>query len=92
MTEDRIVLAVPNKTRGDILHEVNQERNRQDAKWGKPMGENLFRLLAVLMEEVGELSAASLSYTFDGDHGVKREAIQVAAVAVKIVEALGEGK
>jgi NTP pyrophosphatase (non-canonical NTP hydrolase) len=66
------------------------ERKRQDAKWGEQNHE-LPLYLTILMEEVGEMSQAYLDATFgakDTAEHVREEAVQVAAVALAIVECL----
>ncbi len=75
------------------LADVLAERRRQDAKWGE---QNLdpITYLAVLTEEVGELSQAALHTRFGGDKaaGLRDEAVHAAAVALAIVECLDRGK
>ena len=79
----------------DVLAEVAQERDRQDAKWGQqnhsPAG-----WLAVLVEEVGEaaqqiaqgwvepITSEPAEYLAN----LRRELIQVAASAVAFIECL----
>lgn len=74
---------------------VLEERRAQDAKWGEQNHDG-FIWLAVLSEEVGELAQAILHTKFGGKAAsqVQAEAIQVAAVALAIVECLmrNEGK
>lgn len=74
-----------------VLHDVAQERVRQDAKWGE-QNHDPFAYLAILMEEVGELAQAALHARFGGPGGspahLREEAVQCAAVAVAIVECL----
>jgi NTP pyrophosphatase (non-canonical NTP hydrolase) len=67
-----------------ILSEVEQERKRQDLKFGTPPRSRKPPLyLAVLMEEVGEIARSIL----EGDSDNYRvELIQVAAVAVAAIE------
>lgn len=79
---------IPNRTvethRWDILEEVSAEREMQDRKWGPTKSrEDYLRLLAVLGEEFGEVCKAMLEHDPDA---VREESIQVAAVAVQIVE------
>lgn len=79
----------------DVLAEVAQERDRQDAKWGQqnhsPAG-----WLAVLVEEVGE-AAQQIAQGWvepitggqrDYSANLRRELIQVAASAVAFIECL----
>lgn len=71
--------------------EIQNERDRQDQKWGE-QNHGMEWWLAILMEEVGELSQATLEKHFGGRHGtdeqIMSEAIQVAAVAQATVECL----
>lgn len=71
-----------------VLDEVYRERERQEAKWGE---QNLdpATWLMVLGEEVGEVNNAVLETIFGNqpnlDH-YRAELIQVAAVAVRMIE------
>lgn len=72
-----------------ILDDVSIERERQDAKWGV-QNHSSFTWLAILGEEVGESNQAALKAHF-GNRGwahYREELIQVAAVAVAMVECL----
>lgn len=71
------------------LREVQEERQRQDAKWGEQNHDD-YRWLAILTEEVGELAQAMLHSQFGGEHaGTERvELVQVAAVAVQWLECM----
>jgi len=66
---------------------VKEERARQDEKWGE---QNLHSAvwLAILMEEVGELSTALLNSFFDNQRkkNTKEELAQVAAVCQAMYE------
>lgn len=65
---------------------VALERVRQDKKWGA----SAFRpppSLAVLMEEVGEVAQAIL----EDPGNLRAECVQVAAVAIAMVEAIDRG-
>jgi len=74
-----------------VLSEVRDERTRQDKKWGE-QNHGGDTWLVILMEEVGELAQATLKTRFGGGKGNEREeAIQIAAVAVAIVEAIDRG-
>ena len=66
-----------------ILEEVAAERARQDKKWGANRDHSPFFWLTILVEEVGEVAKAILEH--DG-HGMRKELIQVGAVAVAICE------
>ena len=90
-----------------VLDEVRAERARQDAKWGE-QNHRPFTYLTVLMEEVGEAAQAALSLTYGGNdlpgagrdeeyravraHDYRSEMVQVAAVAIAMIEALDRGK
>lgn len=83
----------------DILAEVAQERVRQNNKFG-PQNHSPMEWLPILMEEVGEAAKAALEPHFqakgyadkyDGTMNLfefRKEMIQVAAVAVAMVESL----
>ena len=74
---------------------VLQERLRQDKKWGE-QNHAPFVWLGILMEEVGELSQALLQTAFGGDKGgeqnIDDELVQVAAVALAMVECCHRNK
>lgn len=82
---------------GAIFAEITQERDRQDEKWGE-QNHAPFTWLAILGEEFGEISRAALEAHFQ--QGVtsvpltqnyrhyREELIQLAAVAVAMVECL----
>lgn len=86
--------------RDSVVAEVLAERERQEAKWGVQDHDPIV-FSAILSEECGELAQAALNARFSGDglealsrsclDDVRTEAIQVAAVAVQIVEALDRG-
>jgi NTP pyrophosphatase (non-canonical NTP hydrolase) len=76
------------------------ERARQDAKWGE-QNHDPFVYGAILGEEFGEFMQAALKARFESPSAfegvgymqdMRREAVQVAAVALAIVEALDRGK
>jgi len=71
---------------------ILEERRRQDAKWG-PQDHSLFEWLTVLAEEVGELAAAILRRRFGNQEHLdldwQREATQIAAVVVAMIEQHG---
>ena len=76
-----------------VLQDVADERTRQNAKWGE-QDHDPETWLAILVEEVGELATAMIRDRFgDRDHAadMQTEAIQVAAVAVALVECLKRG-
>ena len=67
---------------------VDEERDRQDRKWGEQNHEPYF-WLAILVEEAGELARAMLENIKWGHNhaeGIEEELIQVAAVAKAIWE------
>ena len=69
---------------------IDEERQRQDAKWGDQSGHSDEKWLAILVEEVGEVSQAILQQ-YDR-HKLLAELGQVAAVAVAWMEAAWERK
>ena len=73
----------------EVLEKVAAERSNQDAKWGE-QNHDPGKWLAILTEEVGELAKEMLEYDADPVETVsmRREAIQVAAVAVAFIEYL----
>jgi hypothetical protein len=88
-----------------VLEDIDDERRRQDAKWGE-QNHDLTVWMTVLGEEFGETCHASLHYraaagraeNVEGDtdpaawlEKVRKEAIQTAAVAVAIVEFIDRG-
>ena len=80
------------KTR-TVLTEVEVERCNQDKKWGEK-NHNPADWLMILGEEFGEASKAALEAKFvhnDGGRRYRKELIQVAAVAVAMVESLDRG-
>lgn len=74
------------------LVSVMEERARQDAKWGQ-QDHDPFTYLTILMEEVGEASKCALHARFGGEEAahLREEAVQVAAVALAMVECLDRG-
>lgn len=76
-----------------VVNAVVAERERQDAKWG-PQDHPLPVWMAILMEEVGELSECVLHAQFGGHaaENLRKEAVQVAAVALALVQAFDEGR
>ncbi len=76
------------ESRAQVLLEVNEERKRQDAKWGE-QNHPPELWLAIAGEEFGELSTAILGERFRDQRIVEdmeKEAIQLAAVLVSFVE------
>ena len=72
---------------GRILQAIQDERDRQDIKWGKATERNLDKKtwLTILTEEVGEV-AESILERDDANYPV--ELVQVAAVCVAALEDL----
>ena len=82
-----------------VLNEVAFERSKQDQKWGEQNHVPML-WLAILGEEVGEVNKAALETYFntvqpgsyvnaDADYsGYRTELVQVAAVAVAMIECL----
>lgn len=76
---------------------VTVERERQIEKWGDQSENHPFEWVSILSEEVGELAEAINETCFVSEHvkrekggteAIIREAVQVAAVATAIVEAM----
>ena len=78
--------------RAFIFELINQERRRQDEKWGRRPGywpASQDRKLAVLVEEVGEVAEAILTDSKGKPaQDIRMELVQVAAVAVAWLETL----
>lgn len=68
---------------------ILNERQRQYEKWGEQNHDD-YRWLAILVEEIGELSQCALHDEFGGHAAGKlqEELVQVAAVAVSWLECL----
>ena len=75
------------------IFQIVSERFRQQQKWG-PQTHEMPVWMCILHEETGELSEAILHAKFGGNQSkeVFKEAVQVAAVAMQIVEFLLDGK
>lgn len=71
--------------------DVHEENLRQLTKWGIQT-HPADTWMSILTEEVGELAQAILWSQFSGAPyaGIKKEAIQVATLALKIAEMCGE--
>lgn len=69
---------------------IEEERKKQDAKWGDQSGHPDWLWQLILTEEVGEVSEAILKAEWeDGDPDrLKEELIQVAAVTVAWLEGI----
>jgi NTP pyrophosphatase (non-canonical NTP hydrolase) len=72
-----------------VLNDVIRERSNQEAKWGE-QNHDPFCYITILMEEIGEFAQAALHTRYGGSQAdrMRDEAIQVAAVALAIVECL----
>ena len=90
----------------NILDEIKQERIRQNNKWGE-QNHSPIEWMAILMEEVGEVSKEALEHHFkypnkSGEfsdeiqesrmENYREELIQVAAVASQMVECYDRNK
>ena len=76
-----------------IFDEIAAERRRQDGLWG-PQRHDWPVWSAILTEETGEVAEAALrahfSHDADLDH-LREELVQVAAVAVHVIERIDAG-
>lgn len=83
-----------NKDRQLIFDLIDDERIKQDDKWGE-QNHDPFLWCSILGEEVGEVSRAALNIKFNEsftrtqklDH-YKKELIQTAAVCIAMIECL----
>jgi NTP pyrophosphatase (non-canonical NTP hydrolase) len=77
----------------EAYRSIVDERDRQERKWGVQR-HDMTVWLTVLSEEVGELAQAILHYrelmTDQRHDAIRAEAVQVAAVAVAMIEHLDE--
>ncbi|MAQ31336.1 MAG: hypothetical protein CMD26_01185 [Flavobacteriales bacterium] len=67
-----------------ILQLILEERQKQDEKWGE-QNHNIYKWLAILGEEVGEVNKAVLE---DNYKDVIDELVQIGAVTVAMIESL----
>lgn len=79
-----------------VLEEVREERVRQDAKWGQ-QDHHPTEWLSILGEEFGEVCKAVCEAHFKYENGetwenYREELIQVAAVAVSMVQSYDRSK
>lgn len=74
---------------GPALISVLIERGKQNEKWGEQNHDNI-TWMAILTEEVGEAAQCALHQRFGGPEAknFRDEMVQVAAVALQIVEAV----
>lgn len=83
------------KTMLEAVDKVIAERIRQNEKWGYPQNNTPFEWVSIATEEVGEMAQAT-NDAFMGQiksnqtDKIVHEAIQVAAVAVAIIEHLSK--
>ena len=77
-----------------IYADISAERDAQDAKWGN-QSHDMPVWSAILTEEIGEVAEAALRVHFDGETDnlahLREELVQVAAVAVHILEKIDSG-
>lgn len=81
--------------REEVLRLVFEERDRQNAAWPKqwkPGGASAPKKLAVLMEEVGEVAKEVLEYPADTNYDLRKELVQVAAVAIAWLESMDDSE
>ena len=74
--------------KSQIIKSILDERDRQDSKWGEQNHE-IFKWLAILGEEVGEINKAALENQYDE---TIKELIQTGAVVVAMIESLERNK
>lgn len=74
------------------LSDVSSERLKQNDKFGDQK-HDIYKWLAILGEEVGEVNKAALHTEYGGPESgnVREELVQVAAVAVKMIENIDRG-
>lgn len=82
-----------------VLIDVEEERKRQSKKWGiQTHSPSMW--MAILMEEVGEASREIVDYECENPRDesleeihdlIRKELVQVAAVAVQIIERIDAG-
>ena len=83
------------KTMLEAVDKVIAERIRQNEKWGYPQNNTPFEWVSILTEEVGEMAQAT-NDAFMGQiksnqtDKIVHEAIQIAAVAIAIIEHLSK--
>ena len=78
--------------RDRIYSQIEAERLRQDELWGEQR-HTLDRWLTILVEEVGEVAKAIQGDDPDRVEGeAEEELVQVAAVAVQIIERIQEAR
>lgn len=73
--------------RARIFADIAEERQRQDAKYQRTWDQDIFVMYAVLGEEQGEVARAILE---QDAAAVRRELIELAAVAVAMIEGIDQ--
>lgn len=88
-TVQAVAATVAALVRWEVLKKILCERDRQNKLWGEQNHDN-YRWLAILSEELGEVSQAILHDEFGGEAagGVEIELVQVAAVALQWLECI----
>lgn len=80
--------------RSAALYAIDDERDRQDQKWGWPneglAGTHIYKKLAILVEEVGELAQDLLNNSGEFTAHAKEELVQCAAVCFAWLESVEE--
>lgn len=79
--------------RETIYADVTEERERQDSLWGE-QNHDWPIWSAILSEECGEVAEECLKAHFNSDHirtNLREELVQVAAVAVHMIEKIDAG-
>ena len=79
---------------GKIITEILKERDRQNNKWGE-QNHSPIEWLPILVEEVGEVAKAICDSYFigiDSYNHYRKETIEVAAVALAMVECMDRKK
>lgn len=81
--------------RDSVFRKVTEERNKQDAKWGYPQNNSPFEWISILGEEFGKLAQATndayLGKKPTNDLAkIQKYAVQLASVAIALVEHLPE--
>lgn len=78
-----------------VIQDIVEERDYQDRKWGADRNHYNSTWLMILGEEVGEANKAALEYKFgleceqeDKIKELRKELVQVAAVAIAFLECL----
>lgn len=84
--DGRLVVLPDDKARW--IKEILAERKRQDQKWGYPQKNSFCEWASIIAEEVGELSKELNELNFGRGtlNQMEAEAVQVAAVALSILE------